>query len=51
MGPMFLWNMNFANNTLIEQRNEMAGYSLFIPSVPVRPLYEQLELRPKDTGS
>lgn len=46
VGPMFLWNMNFANNTLIEQRNEMAGYSLFIPNVPVRPLYEQLENRP-----
>jgi hypothetical protein len=45
VGPMFLWNMNFANNTLLEQRNEMAAYSLFIPNVPIRPLYEQLQNR------
>lgn len=47
VGPMFLWNMNFANNTLIEQRNEMAAYSLFIPNLPIRPLYEALQNRPK----
>jgi polysaccharide biosynthesis protein PslG len=47
VGPMFLWNMNFANNTLVEERNEMAAYSLFIPNVAVRPLYEQLQNRPR----
>lgn len=47
VGPMFLWNLNFANNTLIEERNEMAAYSLFIPNIEVRPLYEQLQNRPR----
>lgn len=47
MGPMFLWNLNFANPTLIQQRNEMVGYSLFIPGLPNRPLFDQLVSRPK----
>jgi hypothetical protein len=47
VGPMFLWNLNFANDTLIEQRNEMVGYSLFIPNIEPRPLYEQLASRPR----
>lgn len=46
IGPMFLWNLNFANETLIEQRNEMAAYSLFIPNQPIRPLYDRLANRP-----
>ncbi len=50
MGPMFLWNLNFANPTLIEQRNEMVGYSLFVP-LPnggiTRPLYDWLANRPQ----
>jgi polysaccharide biosynthesis protein PslG len=47
IGPMFLWNLNFANDDLIEERNEMAAYSLFIPNVAPRPLYEQLANRPR----
>lgn len=46
VGVMILWNLNFANPTLIEQRNEMVGYSLFIPGVEIRPLYHQLVNRP-----
>ena len=40
------WNLNFANDALLEERNEMVGYSLFIPGIPFRPLYEQLVNRP-----
>jgi polysaccharide biosynthesis protein PslG len=47
IGPMFLWNLNFANDDLIEQRNEMVAYSLFIPNIEPRPLYEQLTNRPR----
>jgi hypothetical protein len=47
MGPMFLWNMNFANPTLIEQRNEMVGYSLLVPGLDIRPLYHALASRPR----
>jgi polysaccharide biosynthesis protein PslG len=47
MGPMFLWNLNFANDTLLEERNEMVGYSLFVPGLPFRPLYDALVARPK----
>lgn len=46
MGVMFLWNLNFANDRLIQERNEMVGYSLFIPTLPIRPLYAQLSQRP-----
>src|SRR5690606_25478961 len=42
LGPMFLWNLNFANEDLIEHRNEMVYYSLFIPCLPIRPLYNIL---------
>lgn len=47
VGPMFLWNLNFANETLIEQRNEMVGYSIFVPSLPIRPIYEALQTSPR----
>ncbi|MCB9459562.1 MAG: cellulase family glycosylhydrolase [Anaerolineaceae bacterium] len=47
VGPMILWNLNFANNTLIDNRNEIAGYSLFVPGQPIRPLYEILASRPQ----
>lgn len=47
MGPMFLWNLNFANEDLIEERNEMVGYSLFIPGLPIRPLYHNLQDSPR----
>lgn len=45
MGQMFLWNFNFANETVIEQRQEVAAYSLFYPgfqpdvTLNQRPLY------------
>lgn len=51
IGPMFLWNMNFAwLPELIENRDERAGYSLLTPLRPQqeRPLYWMLydALRP-----
>lgn len=41
VGPMFLWNLNFANAFLVEQSAEVAGYSLINPviSPSERPLY------------
>jgi hypothetical protein len=41
VGPMFLWNLNFANQTLVDNRSEIVGYSLIVPALPVRerPLY------------
>lgn len=40
VGVMFLWNLNYANDILIEQRSEIAGYSLIIPQTPrERPAY------------
>lgn len=47
VGPMFLWNLNFANETLIEQRNEMVGYSILIPGLPIRPIYDALRTSPR----
>lgn len=52
IGPMFLWNLNFANQTLIENRDEKAAYSLLAPNVTgqgdpliVRPIYIALRDR------
>lgn len=46
VGPMFLWNYNFANNFTLNNRDEMAGYSLVIfdeeNNVQPRALYEAL---------
>lgn len=41
VGPMMLWNLNFANLVLIEQRREIAAYSIINPAVfpSERPLY------------
>lgn len=36
VGVMFLWNLNFANSILIEQGNELAGYSLIVPDTVPR---------------
>lgn len=47
VGPMFLWNLNFANGDLIEERNEMVGYSIFVPGLPVRPIYDALRDSPR----
>lgn len=52
IGPMILWNFNFANETLITNRDEMAGFSLLAPNIAkeeliVRPLYLALRDRPQ----
>jgi hypothetical protein len=52
IGPMILWNFNFANETLINNRDEMAGFSLLAPNMIeegliVRPLYIALRDRPQ----
>jgi hypothetical protein len=41
MGPMILWNLNFANEFSVAQRQEIAAYSILMPNtVPQeRPLY------------
>ncbi len=41
LGPMFLWNLNFANQTLVDQRDERTSYSILNPALssPERPLY------------
>ncbi len=31
VGVMFLWNLNFANEAVINSSNEIAGYSLIVP--------------------
>ena len=36
VGPMFLWNLNFANEITVDQRNEIVGFSLIVPTFPVR---------------
>jgi len=52
IGPMMLWNLNFANDTIINQRSELAGYSLLYPyfdgsdNKRERPLYWALARRP-----
>ena len=46
VGPMFLWNLNFANATLVERSDEKVGYSLLVPDLPPRPLYMALAERP-----
>ncbi|RMG89923.1 MAG: hypothetical protein D6712_00835, partial [Chloroflexi bacterium] len=51
VGPMFVWNLNFANETLIQQRHEIAGYSIITPlTPPERPLFSMLHvsLNPED---
>jgi hypothetical protein len=54
IGPMVLWNLNFANQALIENRNEMAGFSILAPNLTgngdpliVRPIYTALRDRPQ----
>jgi len=46
VGPMFLWNFNFANDFTLNNRDEMAGYSLVISdenfNFQPRPLYNAL---------
>jgi hypothetical protein len=41
IGVMILWNLNFANPVTIEQRNEVAGYSIINPVIfpQERPLF------------
>lgn len=47
VGPMFLWNLNFASDDLIVERNEMVGYSLIVPRLPIRPLYDAIANSPR----
>jgi hypothetical protein len=46
MGPMFLWNMNYATPSTVANRNEIAGYSLMVVdpgnNVLTRPLFNTL---------
>jgi hypothetical protein len=43
MGPMFLWNLNFANQTSVSNRDERAAYSIVLPpGMPERRLYWML---------
>lgn len=52
MGVMILWNLNFANETIISQRSELAGYSLLFPGFnsglnsQERPLFGAIARRP-----
>jgi hypothetical protein len=41
VGPMFLWNLNFAQPPLIEQRDERVAYSIVLPegAPRERPFY------------
>lgn len=44
VGPMFLWNLNFAQPILIDQRDERVAYSIVLPegAPRERPLYWML---------
>jgi polysaccharide biosynthesis protein PslG len=42
MGPMFLWNLNFADSIALEGRHETAAYSLIIGDSLIRPLFDIL---------
>ncbi|MCU0512880.1 MAG: protein kinase [Anaerolineae bacterium] len=42
MGPMFLWNLNFATTAAIEARDGKAAYSLLINDSDIRPAYGSL---------
>ena len=52
IGVMILWNLSYANETIIQQGSELAGYSLLYPSfdgsgaLRQRPLYDALVNRP-----
>lgn len=45
VGPMFLWNFNFANPDTIRAVNEIAGFSMVIENgeqISRRPVYDRL---------
>ena len=52
IGVMILWNLSYANATIIQQGSELAGYSLLYPAfdgsgaLRQRPLYSALASRP-----
>ena len=52
IGPMILWNLSFAEEMTVNQRSEMAAYSILYPRFDgsdrkrKRPLYRALESRP-----
>ncbi|MEM6530693.1 MAG: hypothetical protein AAF653_20515, partial [Chloroflexota bacterium] len=46
VGPMMLWNFNFANADTIRANNEVAGFSMTVESdasVRARPIYDALK--------
>jgi serine/threonine protein kinase len=46
MGPMFLWNFNYASTQTVASRNEIAGFSLLVMNgqnnIVARPVYDLL---------
>lgn len=44
IGPVFLWNLNFANELTVSNRQEIVGYSIMLPENVNRPLYWLLPL-------
>lgn len=49
VGPVFLWNLDFADSLAIQERNQIAAYSIFIAdsngNFQPRPLYNRLTNR------
>lgn len=49
VGPMFIWNLNFATNGTVNGNNEIAGYSLLLQDAQgnliTRPAYTALQNR------
>lgn len=44
VGNAFLWNLNFANPTTVQNRQEIVAYSLLLPDQNPRPLFYLLPL-------
>lgn len=46
MGPMFLWNLNFANGATVSQGNQMAAYSMLVAdendNITIRPIFDDV---------
>ncbi len=46
MGPMFLWNLNFANDSTVNNRSDVAGFSLLFTDgangIRTRSMYDNL---------
>lgn len=46
VGPMILWNLNFANSAAVQARDGKAAYSLLIDDTQMRPLFGSLVAPP-----